>query len=274
YLRDPDGPWMQPHWVGDLTISTQLTSSSSAGRFRIGLVEGGVLNLCEIDLATGEAILSHGDTVLGKADTTVIGQGTHDLTLANVDNRLTLWVDGSLPFGDGLTYEDPPESHPEPTVEDLQPARLSVKGAEVAVSRLVLKRDIYYTQKPGSLDFGNAWDSGVPRSAAELFDWLSQPEKVAAIGPLTWSDYEIGDDRYMMMGDNSPRSQDSRGWNHRDVDWDSTGRRSWEVPGSMLTGKAFCVYWPHGKPFGPDVRPWLDFQIPFRPYFERMGLIR
>jgi signal peptidase I len=42
----------------------------------------------------------------------------------------------------------------------------------------------------------------------------------------------------------------------------------------MLTGKAFCVYWPHGKPFGPDIRVNQDFRLPFRPYFERMGLIR
>ena len=41
----------------------------------------------------------------------------------------------------------------------------------------------------------------------------------------------------------------------------------------MLTGKAFCVYWPHGKPFGPNFRLSPDFRIPFRPYFERMKWI-
>ena len=42
----------------------------------------------------------------------------------------------------------------------------------------------------------------------------------------------------------------------------------------MLTGKAFFVYWPHGKPFGPDIRSIRDFRIPFRPYVERMKWIR
>ena len=42
----------------------------------------------------------------------------------------------------------------------------------------------------------------------------------------------------------------------------------------MLIGKAFFVYWPHGKPFGPDIRLSRDFRLPFRPYFERMKWIR
>lgn len=274
YLRDPEGPWMQPHWVGDLTVSARLKSDSSRGKVRLTLIEGGVANLAELDLETGEALLRHGDAELGKAKTKVLGEGTHDLEFANVDNRLTLWVDGQPVFGEGLTYEDPAQSHPEPTREDLEPVRISSQGAGVSVSRLVLKRDIYYTQRPGAIDYGNAWDAGMPRTALELHDWLATPEKVAALGPLSWSDYEIGEGRFLMMGDNSPRSQDSRGWHNRDIDWDPTGRRSWEVPASLVTGKAFCVYWPHGKPFGPDIRPWTDFRIPFRPYFERMGLIR
>ena len=86
----------------------------------------------------------------------------------------------------------------------------------------------------------------------------------------------------MMLGDNSPMSKDSRGWgiadraNSDDPDygWDPSGRNSWEVPRALLTGKAFFVYWPHGKPFGPDIRLSRDFRIPFRPYFERMKWIR
>ena len=78
----------------------------------------------------------------------------------------------------------------------------------------------------------------------------------------------------MMMGDNSPRSSDSRAWRSEDVDWRKADRSSWEVPRSMLIGKAFFVYWPHGKPFGPDIRLSRDIRIPFRPYFERMKWIR
>jgi signal peptidase I len=46
------------------------------------------------------------------------------------------------------------------------------------------------------------------------------------------------------------------------------------VPRNLVTGKAFCIYWPHGKPFGPDIRLKRDFQVPFLPYFARMRWIR
>ncbi len=221
-----------------------------------------------------EVVVSRDEVELGRAGTAFKGPGARDLEFANVDNRLTLLVDGVPVFGDGLSYEDNPEAPPEPTFEDLSPVRIASKGADLTVSRLVLKRDIYYTQNPGYLDYGNAWDSRMPRTAAELFDLLADPPRVAELGPLNWTDYEIGEDRFLMLGDNSPRSKDSRGWSSGDIEWDTTGRKRWEVPGSMIVGKAFGIYWPHAKPFGPDVRVSPDFRVPFRPYFERMGLIR
>ena len=78
-----------------------------------------------------------------------------------------------------------------------------------------------------------------------------------------------------MMGDNSPRSKDSRAWTTEDAAWDdTTERKSWEVPRQLLTGKAFYVYWPHGVPFGPDIRLNRDTRLIFRPYLERMKWIR
>ena len=77
-----------------------------------------------------------------------------------------------------------------------------------------------------------------------------------------------------MMGDNSPRSKDSRGWDSSDRSWDFLDRQSWEVPRSLITGKAFFVYWPHGVPFGPSFRVSHDLRVPFRPYVERMRWIR
>jgi signal peptidase I len=117
-----------------------------------------------------------------------------------------------------------------------------------------------------------------------LFDLLSDPAQFPSLGNLPWSrPYPIGPESYLMLGDNSPRSKDSRGWGNRDHydprspedGWDPSNRASWEVPRALLTGKAFFVYWPHGKPFGPDIRvPRLGLQVPFRPYIERMKWIR
>ena len=67
-----------------------------------------------------------------------------------------------------------------------------------------------------------------------------------------------------MLGDNSPRSKDSRGWdNQRPPRSRSTSRtvpgmgrrrtvQAGKSLGDMLTGKAFFIYWPHGKPIGPE----------------------
>ena len=88
------------------------------------------------------------------------------------------------------------------------------------MSDLVLKRDIYYTQYPGRLDYGLVWDQHYPRTPAELFDFLSDSSRFPNLANVRSSEYEIGSDRYFMMGDNSPRSKDSRGWNSDDSAWD------------------------------------------------------
>jgi signal peptidase I len=261
--------------VGDLTLECRVTPESPTGSLRFELIEGGVSNRCEIDLQTGQAVLTHGDAILGRETTNVSWIAPHDVEFANVDNRLTLWLDGRPVFGDGLTYDPPEEqsAHPSPTVDDLSPARVAGSGAKVSVSGLVLKRDIYYTVNPQQTDYGSSWDPRVPKTPVELAKLLADPEAVAALGPLPWVDYPIHADRFVMLGDNSPRSKDSRGWRDADRAWDPEERQPWEVPRKLITGKAFCVYWPHGKPFGPDIRLTHDFRIPFRPYFERMKLI-
>jgi signal peptidase I len=286
---DQSSPWKQSEWVGDLSISARLTVNSPSGKVRFELVEGGVVNHCEIDVATGKATLSHDSTTIGEQLCRINSPGTYDVNFANIDDRLTLVVDGRGVFGDGVTYKGS-EKHRAPTAADLAPVAVAAQGGEIELSDLVLKRDIYYTLSPGQSDYSQ-WDQRYPRTPVELFDMLSDPSQFPALGSLRWSrphasepegPYTIGPDSYLMLGDNSPRSKDSRGWDNRDrydpdhpeYGWDSANRKSWEVPRALLTGKAFFVYWPHGKPVGPDIRLKRDFQVPFRPYVERMKWIR
>ena len=51
-------------------------------------------------------------------------------------------------------------------------------------------------------------------------------------------DPDDDNDEFLMLGDNSPRSNDSRLW-----------QTTHSVPRHLLIGKAFFVYWPHGVPF-------------------------
>ena len=93
------------------------------------------------------------------APTRISRAGTYDLTFANVDGRLTLWVDGDLPFGEGVSYPAGPEPGP-PTAADLEPVRIAAHQAEIAVDGLVLKRDVYYTLDPSEVDYANLDDDG------------------------------------------------------------------------------------------------------------------
>ena len=52
---------------------------------------------------------------------------------------------------------------------------------------------------------------------------------------------------FFAMGDNSPRSKDSRLWSNVRGD-----QHRHAVPRDALVGKAFFIYWPHGIPFLND----------------------
>ena len=273
--------WFQPHWVGDLTLSLRLTTREPAGKIRLELIEAGVSHRCEIDLKNGEAQLFRGDVPLGEAASTGITRaGTYDLAFANVDGRLTLWVDGRLPFGTGPTYDSRLEP-PIPTAADLEPARIAAVGASIEIDRLILRRDVYYTLEPAESDYSNLDGSARVESSA-LLELLSDPARFPKLTRYPARDYPIGPGRYMMLGDNSPWSRDARAWGSSDqIDpdlpgqgWDNTGRQSWEVPEALLIGKAFCVYWPHPKQVWPRLRFTADTRLPILPYIERMRWIR
>ncbi len=281
--RDPTVAWEQTDWVGDLMVNMDLKVEKNEGTVTLELVEAGVQNRCEIDLKTGMAVMFHGDAKLGEAQTRMTSRGWYALEFANIDDRLTLTVDGATPFGDGLEYIDAPGAASAPTAEDLAPVAVTSRGAAVQVSGLVLKRDIYYTLYPSRPDcpisvqptFGSEARSPFWK-VVQQFDILSDP---ARFGPLfanveASEPYTIRPDHFMMMGDNSPRSADSRAWGRGDMSWDPDDRSRWEVPRPLLIGRAFFVYWPHGVPFFPKIPLSQDFLIPFRPYFERMKPIR
>jgi signal peptidase I len=270
-----EGAWMQPHWVGDLTLETDLevTKIAPNASVRLELIKGGLPHRCTIDLGTGTAIVTRGEVELGKWETPIKGPGRYRLQFANVDERVSLVVDGKEVGGEGIVLESN-ESAPIPTAADLAPAAIAVRNASAFASDLVLKRDIYYTQTPGRVDYGNVWEDHYPRTPKELFDFLSDPSRFASLANVRSHEYEIGADRFFMMGDNSPCSKDSRGWGRDDSAWDDSDRKYWEVPRPLMTGRAFYVYWPHGVPIWPSIAVTNDFRIPFRPYFERMKWIR
>jgi hypothetical protein len=73
-------------------------------------------------------------------------------------------------------------------------------------------------------------------------------------------EFRLGSDEFMMLGDNSPRSSDSRLWSATEH----------FVRRDLLIGKALYIYWPHAL----NHLPRTDIWFPFFPDFGRMGLVR
>jgi signal peptidase I len=144
------------------------------------------------------------------------------LRFANVDRRLLVWVDRSLPFGDGVAYGSPAEAGP--FANDLQPASVAARQAELRVRKLKLWRDTYYTLRPGS---------GDAPLAAE--DW-SNPDRWQPLRELPVETLYVQPGHYLCLGDNSPESSDGRSWGL--------------VPQRLLLGRALAVYYPFRR-IGP-----------------------
>lgn len=285
-----------PFWVSDLTVKfdLHLEQPADGAEIVLELVDGVTVYRCRIDPRTGAAALLDGRVVAGNVDerelaqgtTSISGPGDYSIAFANVDDRLCLWVDGQLvDFGEGAAYTRSGLSSNTPTDNDLTPIGIAVRGAAAEVSGLVVERDIFYRAESRY----NSPDQY--RYRAALTANLDQPAAWAEVyrsgaGELDQLDLEIGPDHYLALGDNSPRSSDSRMWEPPHT-----------VKRGFLVGKAFFTYWPHAVPFLNEgqgyavwwhkgfsmdrngetivtVKEYPKYTLPFYPQFERMRRIR
>lgn len=210
------------NWVGDLILDFDVRVDSGSGELVIELARGVDRFRARFDLSSGTCTLLRlsGDREeeLDRKPTAVKGSGGWHLRFANVDDRLTLWVDGSLPFGEGVTYE---AAKPGPTPNDLKPASIGVRGAAMQVNSLKLWRDTYYTVEPGSPDVGHngpEWDD---------------PETWEPLQRLPARTFYVQPGHCFCLGDNSSQSSDSRSWGL--------------VPERLVLGKAVMVYYPFSR---------------------------
>ncbi len=203
------------NWVGDLILEFKAEIKEAKGDLMLELSKGTDRFQARWELSTGTCTLvrldkDRGEEELGRKETSVKKPGTYRFRFANVDERLTIWVDGSLPFGDGVAYDPPaetgkpPAERGKPTANDLEPASIGVRGGAVNVEDLTLWRDTYYT------------------NSSNTFTLYVQPG------------------HYLCMGDNSPQSSDSRSWDRQDRHDGKGGL----VPERLMLGRALMVYWP------------------------------
>ena len=273
---NPVGPHGEPNgafWVGDLTVSAEVTVRDLAPNpsLVLELVEGNRTYRCRIDPSTGAAVLSIRDTlardaeadvVLAKADTDLAGPGRYDVAFSNVDDRLNLWVDGSPAEFDGpTTYAPFARTLQRPWEADLTPVGIAGENVSLRVAHLRLERDTYYrasfrdpddrtARRGGGLELDEVDDlAGLARAADDPDLYARRYGEMWNLGrrgldPRLYR-LTLGPDEYLMLGDNSPSSLDSRLWpNTRGA----VHRHA--VPGDALVGTAFAIYWPHGVPVG------------------------
>jgi signal peptidase I len=209
------------NWVGDLILECTVRVEKPEGELRLELSRGEDRFQARFQLATGTCTLwrlSDGEKLLGESGPTRLTQaGEHVLRFANVDERLTVWVDNDLPFGDGIAYDPPRELGP--TRNDLQPASVGARGGAVTVSHLRLWRDTYYTVR------GAVADGSLPSYAS-----LREPRDWTSLRDLPARTLFVEPGHYLCLGDNSPESSDGREWGL--------------VPQRLLLGRALLVLYP------------------------------
>jgi signal peptidase I len=224
----------QPHqgrnWVGDLTLECEATVEQPQGELVLELSKGVDRFRARWDLSTGVCTLlriADGKEIeLESRPTPLNRKGTYQLRFANVDERLTLWVDNRLPFADTHKVDYSAPRRRGPTGNDLEPASIGVRGAGVSVKKLKLWRDTYYTVDA----------SGADASLSGADDW-SDPKSWESLRQLHGKTLYVQPDHYLCLGDNSPKSSDGRSWGL--------------VPKRLLLGRAMLVYYPLYIPVWP-----------------------
>jgi signal peptidase I len=254
------------NWVGDLMLDFELTVDRAEGEFWLELARGVDRFQACWELSSGRCTLwrlqdGKQPEKLKSAATAVNAAGTYRLRFANFDERLTVWVDRALPFGDGAAY--PRAWHFDnklsawvnvgPTANDLKPASLGSKGAAVKVRHLQLWRNTYYTLGgPSNTTFDASFPllENIPerlrdpispedrqeRAALVANHWAkfwADPEQWAPLRRLDFATMYVQKGHYLCMGDNSPESHDSRAWG--------------TVPERLMLGRALIVYYPFSR---------------------------
>jgi signal peptidase I len=237
------------NWVGDLMLEGTVDIKSLTGSVTMELVEATRTLGCSISLDGSGSVarLMNGNKVLAEQRCPITGPGSYEIRFANFDDRLVLWVNDQLVFGNGIALDRLTPEDNGPTKRDLSPARWSFSNVDLTLKHIRLFRDIYYTRVAGpgdehpvpyaleqtELDQLTYWQKSLATTFQRDWAYTSHP----AI-PGEGAVYQVPEGHYMACGDNSPRSFDGRGW-----------RLSSFIPIQCLMGKGVVRYWPIEWPF-------------------------
>jgi signal peptidase I len=175
------------NWVPDLLVECDAQLEAATDEITLELTKAG--DRYQAIFAEGKCKLvryPNGDKTprvdMGETATAITKAGKYSLRFANVDARLTIWVNGKpLDFNGAADYPTPSRTAFKPEKRDRdEPARIGCKG-NVTFTKVKLWRDVYYTCET------QANNCGVQT-------------------------YYVQPDHYFCLGDNSASSSDGRVW--------------------------------------------------------------
>jgi signal peptidase I len=242
------------NWVGDLTIRCTLNVKNNNGTVTFLLVKGGVNFQCELDCSAGRGIFSI-PTVPEfepfSVDVPIHAGRNYDVMFCNVDEEMRLIIDGKEIDTQGLGRYDalcddsgPLSRDRSPTALDLEPAAIGIQNGEVHVKNLKILRNMYYISSDSQgLDnqcdlINSPFRQGFGSDEESIREILSNPAEWATFGKTRRTTFELGKDQFLMCGDNSAQSKDSRLWTGDGIPH--------SVDRQFLIGEAIFVFWPHG----------------------------
>ncbi len=203
--RDDFGGGSSRHTVGDLRVTLDVTMNGPEGGVMVEIREDDrsyrlFLRGTGPDELAQTALLIDGRAKTGTQNEALKleAKRSYRVVLENIDDRVRASVDGKRV----LSVETFPWGYivpndPDKTTTRDSGVRLGVRGDGAVFENVTIQRDVYYTT------------NGISR---DVFD--------------------IGPDEFVVLGDNSPNSQDSRKWSKPGV------------PRSYIVGRAFTVFWP------------------------------
>jgi signal peptidase I len=220
----------------------QHHKASRGGRIGISLSKYETTYKAWVDFA-GEMVIAKSDKDGQTSDLVRFGPvPVTELALvkfANVDHQLIFqYGSKKLTYDLGLNVEDAG-----PIKEDIEP-RVEIFGSgNLTLSHIAVFRDIHYTEAK----YSSRGDGG--RATKD-------------------NPFELEDDQFFVLGDNSPNSEDGRWWDRAGVaNKGLPDYREGTVPRDYLVGKALFVYWPSG------FKPFAEFPFGIVPNVGRMRFI-
>ncbi len=178
----------------DLRFAVTTVNQNESGSVRMEIIEDDKRFALVMVLPGGNAQLYVDGTRVKERSVRNLPRGVKQtVSLGNYDDRLVVRWNGEIL----MKYEYMATSVPE---QPRQSIRFGVENADVEFERIRIYRDVYY--------MGQTGEGGQPRR------------------------YVMGAGQYMVLGDNSPASSDSRAWLRP------------QVPEENFMGEAFAVFWP------------------------------